>query len=122
MKDLSSLSALVLEDEFIIAMDLQDMLVDWGFGRVSVAHDADEARSALAEGHPDVLIADFQLGTETSAGLIAEAQANGTAVVVLTGRSLDGEAIERIGSPRVLDKPVQPSALREMLLGLVERN
>ena len=122
MNELNSLSALVLEDEFIIAMDLQDMLVDWGFGRVAVAHDAGEARTALAKERPHVLVADYQLGTETSDDLILEAHANGTAVVVLTGRSLDPAALERIGNPRVIEKPVQPNALREMLLGLLERS
>ena len=122
MSDFNSLSALVLEDEFIIAMDLHDMLADWGFGQVAVAHDAEEARAALADGRPDVLIADYQLGAETSDDLIAEAQANGTTVVLLTGRSLDPAALERIGNPRMIEKPVQPKALRAMLLGILERS
>ena len=116
MADLQSMSALVLEDEFIIAMDLRDMLLDWGFGEVRVAHDGDEARSAIVNGGIDVLLADFQLPDGNSADLIGTAQAGGSAVIVLTGQAIEPEALEAMGSPAVLEKPVHPDALRGAVL------
>ncbi len=122
MTDLQSLSALVLEDEFIIAMDLRDMLLDWGFREVRVAHDGEEAQSVLAGGGVDVLVADFQLPDGTSANLIRRAQAGGSIAVLLTGQAIEPRALEEMGSPVVLEKPVHPDALREVVLATLDRS
>ena len=122
MPDLQSLSALVLEDEFIIAMDLRDMLLDWGFGEVHVAYEAEEARGVLSNGGVDVVLADFQLPDGTSADLIGRAQGTGSAVIVLTGQAIDPEALASMGRPAVLEKPVHPDALREALLDALARS
>ena len=122
MTDLQTLSALVLEDEFIIAMDLQDMLQGWGFGAVRVAHDGEEARALLAGGGADIVLADYHLPDGTSASFIAEAQASGSTVVVLTGQALEQAVLEGMGRPAVVEKPVHPDALREVVMGALGRS
>ena len=121
MTDLQSLSALVLEDEFIIAMDLQDMLAGWGFGTVRVAHDHEEARALLAGGGADVVLADYHLPDGTSAALVAEAQAGGSTVIVLTGQALEPNVLVGMGSPAVVEKPVHPDALRDVVMQALNR-
>lgn len=120
MPDLDSMSALILEDEFIIAMDLRDMLLDWGFREVRVAHSGEEAMSALANGGVDLVVADFQLPDGNSAALIGKAQAGGSIVVMLTGQEIEPAALVGMGSPAVLGKPVHPDALRDVVLGRLQ--
>ncbi|HUF56108.1 MAG TPA: response regulator [Thermohalobaculum sp.] len=122
MADLNSMSALILEDEFIIAMDLRDMLLDWGFREVRVAHSGEEAKSMLAGGGIDLVVADFELPDGNSADLIGKAQAGGSIVVMLTGKAIDAAALEGMGRPAMLQKPVHPDALRDVVLGTLNRS
>lgn len=105
----------VLEDEFLIAMDLEDMLGEWGCRQVLVANSVSELRRLLPDGGADLVIADYNLSGETSAGLVGELVAAGTPVVVLTGQTLEPGLLAAMGDPPVVQKPVQPAALRERL-------
>lgn len=57
-------SVLVLDDEPTVARGIQRLLR--AEFEVKVAYSSDEARACLAEHVPDVLLCDYDLGTETS--------------------------------------------------------
>lgn len=111
-RDFSEMRAMVLEDEFLIALDLEDMLGEWGFGTILSAGNLDEAREKLPDGGVDLLLADFNLTGEDSGELIAELKAAGTTVVVLTGQMMEPDMLAQMGNPPVVQKPVQHSDLR----------
>lgn len=111
-RDFSAMSVMVLEDEFLIALDLEDMLGEWGFGTVIVAGSLHEARDKLPRGGVDLLLADFNLTGEDSGELIAEMKARGATVVVLTGQMLEPDMLAQMGNPAVVQKPVQHYDLR----------
>lgn len=115
---LAGCSVLLLEDEFVIAMDLEDLLLEWGCAAVTLANSIAEARTVLAAGSVDILLADFNLGDENSADLIADVKGSRTAVAILTGQNLASEVVAAMGNPIVLQKPVQPAQLRRAVTEL----
>lgn len=57
---------LLVEDQFIIAMDCEDMLATLGASQVEVCANVSEALSFLCRTAPDLAILDVNLGSETS--------------------------------------------------------
>lgn len=76
---------------------------------VREAATADEARAAVAETRPDVVLLDVHLGGETSGDLLDELRAAGIPVALVTGTA----ALEdlRGRADDVLVKPFLPEAL-----------
>lgn len=57
---------LIVEDELLIAINLEQYLEDWGYQVCALAHDADEAFEKAAQLHPDVLLMDVRLANNSS--------------------------------------------------------
>lgn len=108
---------LVLEDEYLIALDIQDMLENNGAGSVSCFATADMAMAALNDGAAfELAILDVNLGTggRTGMAVAAELTARGTPFVFLTGMSSDAARDLGYDVP-VLEKPYQQTALLEAI-------
>lgn len=81
---------LVVEDEFLIALDLQRLLEEAGAQEVHLASTIAEARRLLLRGIAfDLAILDRRLGGEDTSELIGNMSALGIAVLVVTGLSAD---------------------------------
>ncbi len=103
--------ALIVEDEFLIALDLEAAMTGLGFEICGLAPNADEARSLAMSYLPDVVVVDVYLGgardgIETGRWLREVCDAS----VVFVTAYADDATIERIheavpGSP-ILSKPV----------------
>jgi two-component system, response regulator PdtaR len=103
--------ALIVEDELIIALDLEDAMSALGFEICGLASTADTARSIAMDNQPDVVLMDVNLeggreGIEAARWLRDVCE---TAVVFVTSYH-DDDTVERIreqvpGAP-VLPKPV----------------
>jgi two-component system, response regulator PdtaR len=103
--------ALIVEDELIIALDLEDAMSALGFEVCGLASTADTARSIAMDNQPDVVLMDVNLdggreGIEAARWLREVCE---TAVVFVTSYN-DDDTVERIheqvpGAP-VLPKPV----------------
>ena len=116
--------ALIVEDELMIALDLEDAMSALGFDICSLASTADTARSIAMDHQPDVVLMDVNLdggheGIEAGRWL---REVCGVPVVFVTGYSDEG-TIERIreqvpGAP-VLAKPVCPQTLADAVGALV---
>lgn len=106
-------NALVLEDEALIALDLEVSLIELGVDEVFIATSVDQALSILAALPIDFAIVDFNLGVETAEPLLVELEAREIPFVVMTGypdsRYLgDGTRVWPL-----LSKPASEAALRD---------
>jgi DNA-binding NarL/FixJ family response regulator len=109
---------LIVEDEFLIALDLEAAMTGLGFEICGLAPNGEEARSLAMSHQPDVVLVDVYLGgaregIETARWL---REVCDVSVVFVTAHT-DNATIERIkeavpGSP-ILSKPVYRERLAE---------
>lgn len=96
---------LVLEDNMIIALDLEDMLTRLGVKQVTVTSSVAQALDALAEGLPPFAILDVNLGLETSFPVADALQAAGVPFAFGTGFGDSAAFPDRFRDAPVLQKP-----------------
>jgi DNA-binding response OmpR family regulator len=85
-KQLNNMTVLVVEDEPIIALDLQFLLEASGARPVVLEHGLDGARRRLAGPHlPDVVVLDLVLGGKSSLPLAEELRKRSVPFLFLTG-------------------------------------
>jgi two-component system, response regulator PdtaR len=116
--------ALIVEDEFLIALDLEAAMTGLGFEICGLAPNAEEARSLAMSHQPDVVFVDVYLGgaregIETARWL---REVCDVSVVFVTAHT-DAATVERIreavpGSP-ILSKPVYRERLAEAVAAAV---
>lgn len=105
MNSTSRKRILLVEDEALIAMDLEDELTDRGF-EVMYAPTVARAQKMIAEGRPSVAILDMHLKSETTFMLAVELREQGVPFVFLSGN--DASILpEDIRSSIVFTKPVR---------------
>ena len=112
-------SVLIVEDESIVANDLQQMLEGLGYRASAIASSSEEAVARATEERPDIVVMDVRIrgrmdGIKTAQLLIGRF---GVPVVYLTGHA-DEATLERAKQTRpygYLLKPVRPHALRGAL-------
>jgi CheY-like chemotaxis protein len=85
-----SVRVLVVEDEFMIGLDISEQLAEAGFEVVGPALSVAKALRLVAEPGCDVAVLDINLGSgETSGPIARKLRASGTPFVVVTGYSVD---------------------------------
>lgn len=114
-------SILIVEDEFIVALNLRQILSDKGFNVVGIAPDA---RTALqfAKERPDIAFVDLNLRDGETGPEIGRqlAEDYGTATVFLTANASQlGKGVK--GAIGVLSKPVDDDAIGNVLDYLVKQ-
>jgi CheY-like chemotaxis protein len=112
---------LVLDDEFLIALDIQNVLETAGASVVSVA-DVAAALEALGEAERfDLAIVDVKLGgTATSTAVTGKLLDLGIPFVFLTGMRSDDVRVEHPQVP-VIEKPYVAEVLMEALHKVLAR-
>jgi DNA-binding response OmpR family regulator len=80
-------SILVVEDEALIAMDLQMVLEDAGYRVIGPANSPDAAMALLDTQLPDVALLDVNLGRFDVFGVANELAARKTKLIFLTGHT-----------------------------------
>jgi DNA-binding response OmpR family regulator len=102
--------ALIIEDEFMIAMAIEHVLRDCGFKTFDIALTSQAAIEAAAEQWPDLITADVQLrpgcGIETVRTICPQPS---TPVIFITGNAK--EVRQRMPQHTVLDKPFSQQTL-----------
>jgi CheY-like chemotaxis protein len=102
--------ALIIEDEFMIAMAIEHVLRDCGFETFDIALSGEAAIEAAAVECPDLITADVQLrpgcGIETVRTI---SPGPSTPVIFITGNA--EEARQRMPHHTVLDKPFSEQTL-----------
>lgn len=114
---------LVLEDEFLIALDLQDILESAGATEVACFSNSEQAMAALKDGATyDFAVLDVNLGgaSRTSLSVAADLTARKTPFIFLTGMRRDAAPTSAYDAP-VLEKPYQQAALLDAIFGVLAR-
>jgi DNA-binding NtrC family response regulator len=108
---------LILEDEMLIAMDIEATLQDAGFDHVRVCTTEEEVRGEMRARVPRIAMLDINLGRgRTSFAVAQELVDAGCAVVFMTGYSEATVSIPAsLSSARRLSKPFDEPQLREAL-------
>jgi DNA-binding NtrC family response regulator len=76
---------LVLEDNFIIAMEAEDILKSLGVSQVSIATNIEQAEALLSQATFDFVLLDVNLGAETSFRLAEKLLQQGIAFGFVSG-------------------------------------
>jgi CheY-like chemotaxis protein len=106
---------LVLEDELLIALDIQQILEGVGASVVS-PNNPDDALAALRHGPRfDLAVLDVMVNGVPCTGVAAALAAQGTPFVLLTGMRGNDEYIRQFGDVPVVEKPFQLQLLLETL-------
>lgn len=109
---------LVLDDEFLIALDIQQLLEAAGASDVTSVGTVAEALEALGNGAVfDLAVLDIKVGGEGGSSLTVAAMLSdrGTPFVFLTGMRADDIKIGAFAAARVVEKPYQAAMLMDAL-------
>ena len=102
--------ALIIEDEILIAMEIEELLKEQGFTTVAIAESPLEALDAALKRKPDLITADYRIvgGTGVEAVSMIMAHLGPIPVVYVTGHV---KALGDQGKDMVVQKPILPRAL-----------
>jgi CheY-like chemotaxis protein len=108
---------LVLDDEFLIALDIQQVLESAGAASVICASNADDALKAITAAPVfDLGVLDFKLsGTDSSVNVAAALTAMQTPFVFLTGMRGDDE-MKKFPNAPVVEKPYDAKLLIDAIV------
>jgi DNA-binding NtrC family response regulator len=114
---LDGLTLLVVEDEFLIALDAQRILEEAGAGTVLLANSIAAVRKLLIDGpRIDAAVLDLKLGEEDASPLMEEFAHRKIPFLVTTG--LDPASSQEL---RILAKPYRDAEFIDAILELVHR-
>lgn len=112
---LKGLKILVLEDNLVIAMDVEFLLQDCGAEVVETVATVDAALAKLADFSPDVAVLDINLDTGTSLPVAEALLTRGIPFIFATGYSDRSMLPENFAHISILPKPFETSALERAL-------
>jgi DNA-binding response OmpR family regulator len=111
---------LVVEDEFLIALELERILKEAGAREVVLASQAVEALAALSKDEPlDMAVLDVRLGAESGEPVARALRERGIAFVIATGAANGSAAWEGFGDVPVVEKPFDADTLVQRLAAAV---
>lgn len=102
--------ALIIEDEILIALEIEELLKEQGFTSIAIADSPLEALDSALMRKPDLITADYRIvdGTGVEAVKMIMAHLGPIPVVYVTGhaKALDGQ-----DDGVVVQKPIRPNVL-----------
>jgi CheY-like chemotaxis protein len=110
MSEPAKLRVLIIEDESIVAMMIEDLIVDMGHEVVGTAGRLEQAQSLAQDLAVDFAIVDVNLNGQHTYPVAEILKGRGVPFVFATGYGASGLKDEWKGSP-VLQKPFQPEEL-----------
>jgi light-regulated signal transduction histidine kinase (bacteriophytochrome)/CheY-like chemotaxis protein len=118
---LAELEFLLVEDQMLIAADVEAMLADHGITKVTTAPSVTEAFRQLRNFRPDVAILDVNLGSGTSLPIAEELVRLGVPFVFATGYTDRGSIPSELNAP-IVKKPYEAAALIAAVTRVVENS
>jgi len=113
---LAGKSILVLEDEFLIAMDVEQLCRDCGAGEVSIVRSLEEADRADCHATIDVAILDVMLGDRSTFDFARTLIEKGVPFLFTTGYSDPETLAAQFPGVEVVNKPYAgPDLIRALL-------
>lgn len=115
-----AVKVLIVEDEFLVAVNLQSVIEDLGYSTVGIAADTPSALS-LADEQPDVALVDLNLRDGPTGAQIGAALSRlGVSVLYVTANPrMLGAGVP--GTLGVMSKPCDSGAMRDVLAYAVGR-
>ncbi len=104
---------LVVEDDALIAMELEERLADMGFAVLGPAHTIAEAEALIADETPDAALLDANVAGQTSVAVGAALAARGVPVAFCTGYDAVKNLPPSLEKALVLTKPLTDAELRD---------
>lgn len=120
MVKLDGTSVLLLEDEYLIALDAEQILKELGVQQVEIASTLSEAVDRARAGHFDVALLDVNVNGQMSFGLAQSLRGQGVPVVFTTGYELKGRGVPDIDAGCCVSKPYTSERLRQALCAALE--
>jgi DNA-binding response OmpR family regulator len=118
---LSGVTVLVVEDDFLLAMDVEGTLIGAGAVVVDVCHTLDEA---MARGDADdfaVAVLDFSLGSDSVAPFARRLASRNVPFVLHTGTPRGEPSLAEWRNYRIVEKPASRHALVSAVRALAAR-
>lgn len=112
-ESIKGLSILLVEDEYLIALDASEMLSEMGADNVRVASNFDEASACIAEGGFDMAILDVNLNGQLSLPIARALKDKGTPLMFTTGYSLKHRPVPGLENCVCVSKPYTADKLRD---------
>ncbi len=113
MQPFDGVSVLLLEDEYLIAMDAEQALTGFGVANVTIVTSLEGAAEAAAEGGVAVAILDININGETSYGIAQRFRSQGIPVIFASGYGIRKRDAPDIDGAIYLNKPYTREALRD---------
>ena len=110
-------AVLVVEDDFLIAIDSKAVLAELGFQDVYIAHNLANGRALLSSRHLELGLLDINIGSELVYPLAAELSVRHIPIVFLSGGAQSGVPAEWWSHP-ILSKPLTKRMLETTLASL----
>ena len=110
---LDGLRILVLEDEFLIAMDVEQLCRDYGAGEVVIVRDLAEIAPKDVASHFYAAIVDLSLGGASTRGFAAFLRETGVPFIFASGHSDANEINTAFPGVRLVAKPYSGDDLVE---------
>ena len=110
---LSGAKMLIVDDEFMIAFDLEFILRDAGAGMVTICTSAEEALEAVERDGFDVAVLDVRLGADSSEAVARALSEHNVPIVFHSGQPLPAAMRQRHPDAVVLAKPTTHTAIVE---------
>lgn len=117
----AAVHVLVVEDDALIALDVEQMLLAMGDIAVTVAHRLDEALGKLDQRSYDLAILDVDLGAHSSLSIAERLRTEDRPFLFLTGYRSEGLRDFGISEDQLLEKPFTEQALMSRVARLLRR-
>ena len=119
MARLADLSVLLVEDEYLIALDAEQILKELGVGGVEIASTIARAEKCAAEGQFDLAVLDVNLNGQMSFPIAKTLQGRGIPVVFASGYELRERALAGFEGGVCVTKPYTTDRLRDALFAAI---
>jgi len=107
---------MIVEDEYLIAADLKEALMQEGATVVGMASSVARGLELLEETNPDAVILDLNLRGEVSAPLAAALEDRNVPFVIVTGYGDSWMTFSEFSKAHVTEKPADNSQIVRMLV------
>lgn len=123
MRPLSGLSVLLLEDEYLIALDAEDILTSLGVKQIRIVNTLAGAAEAAENGGVDLAILDLNINGELSLDVARQFREQGTPIVFASGYELRDRISAELEQGGVyLRKPYTSESLKEAVHSALENS